>query len=75
VLQQSRFDEVETRLEKMHKAEYPGGVVVDPLPVTAGEEVAVFYNGLKYTFITGTAGMTGGIIFRTSGCRKQVGDG
>jgi len=46
VLQQSNLNMVETRLEKMHQAKYPGGVVVDPLPVTAGEEVTIFYNGL-----------------------------
>lgn len=42
----SRFGDGEARLEKMHKADYPGGVVVDPTPITAGEEVTVFYNGL-----------------------------
>ncbi|AEF94569.1 carbohydrate-binding family 25 protein [Desulfotomaculum nigrificans CO-1-SRB] len=34
------------RLKEMHDAQYPGGVVVDPTPITAGEEVVVFYNGL-----------------------------
>ncbi|MTI80112.1 MAG: carbohydrate-binding protein [Firmicutes bacterium] len=34
------------RLKDMHDAEYPGGVVVDPTPITAGEEIVVFYNGL-----------------------------
>ncbi|MBO8138807.1 MAG: carbohydrate-binding protein [Desulfotomaculum sp.] len=34
------------RLKDMHDADYPGGVVVDPVPITAGEEIVVFYNGL-----------------------------
>lgn len=34
------------RLKDMHDAQFPGGVVVDPTPITAGEEVVVFYNGL-----------------------------
>ncbi len=34
------------RLKDMHDAQYPGGVVVDPVPITAGEEIVVFYNGL-----------------------------
>ncbi|MBM7854987.1 hypothetical protein JOC37_001369 [Desulfohalotomaculum tongense] len=34
------------RLRNMRDAEYPGGVVVDPVPITAGEEIVVFYNGL-----------------------------
>lgn len=34
------------RLKDMHDAGYPGGVVVDPVPITAGEEILVFYNGL-----------------------------
>ncbi len=42
----SRFGDGEARLKAMHKAEYPGGVVVDPTPITANEEVTVFYNGL-----------------------------
>ena len=42
----SRFGDNEARLKAMHEADYPGGLVVDPLPITAGEEVTVFYNGL-----------------------------
>lgn len=34
------------RLKEMHDAQFPGGVVVDPTPITAGQEVVVFYNGL-----------------------------
>lgn len=34
------------RLKDMHDAQFPGGVVVDPTPITAGEDVVVFYNGL-----------------------------
>ncbi|MEG6616122.1 carbohydrate-binding protein [Peptococcaceae bacterium 1198_IL3148] len=34
------------RLKDMHDADYPGGVVVDPTPITAGEEICVLYNGL-----------------------------
>lgn len=42
----SRFGDGETRLKAMSEANYPGGVVVDPTPITAGQEVTVFYNGL-----------------------------
>lgn len=42
----SRFGDNEARLKAMHEAGYPGGVVVDPVPITAGEEVTVFYNGI-----------------------------
>ncbi|MDD2444296.1 MAG: carbohydrate-binding protein [Desulfotomaculaceae bacterium] len=42
----TRFGEGEMKLKAMHEADYPGGVVVDPTPITAGEEVTVFYNGL-----------------------------
>ena len=42
----SRFGDDKSRLCAMHAADYPGGVVVDPTPITAGEEVTVFYNGL-----------------------------
>ncbi len=34
------------RLKDMHDAQYPDGVVVDPVPITSGEEIVVFYNGL-----------------------------
>ncbi|HHX95247.1 MAG TPA: carbohydrate-binding protein, partial [Clostridia bacterium] len=30
----------------MRDAMYPGGVVVDPVPITAGEEITILYNGL-----------------------------
>ncbi|MDN5347156.1 MAG: hypothetical protein PWP65_720 [Clostridia bacterium] len=43
----SRFlSENETRLQEMRAAEYPGGVVVDPVPITRDEEVTVLYYGL-----------------------------
>lgn len=42
----SRFGDGQTRLKAMRDANYPGGVVVDPTPITAGQEVTVFYNGL-----------------------------
>ena len=41
----SRFGDGEARIKAMHDANYPHGVVVDPTPITAGEEVTVFYNG------------------------------
>ncbi len=34
------------RYREAHPANLPGGVVVDPTPVTAGEEITVFYNGM-----------------------------
>lgn len=34
------------RYQEMHPASLPGGVVVDPTPITAGEEITVFYNGM-----------------------------
>ena len=42
----SRFGESSGRLERMQEADYPGGVTVDPVPITAGEEVTILYNGL-----------------------------
>ncbi len=36
----------EGRLKEMHKYQFPDGVVVDPTPITAGEEITVLYNGL-----------------------------
>lgn len=36
----------EFRYKDMADANYPGGVVVDPTPITAGEEITVLYNGL-----------------------------
>ena len=34
------------RLADMHEAQHPGGVVVDPLPITSGAEITILYNGL-----------------------------
>ncbi len=34
------------RLRSMYEADYPQGVVVDPTPITAGEEITVLYYGL-----------------------------
>jgi len=34
------------RLAEMHESQHPGGVVVDPLPITSGEEITILYNGL-----------------------------
>lgn len=42
----TRFGKGEARLKAMREADYPGGVVVDPTPITAGQEVTVLYNGL-----------------------------
>ncbi len=36
----------EGRLKEMHKYQFPDGVVVDPTPITAGEEITILYNGL-----------------------------
>jgi hypothetical protein len=44
----SNFGEHEARLRAMYEAGYPQGVVLDPTPVTAGEEVAVLYYGLLH---------------------------
>ncbi len=41
----SRFGDNEARLKAMSRAERPDGVVVDPVPITAGEEVTVLYQG------------------------------
>jgi len=41
----SRFGGAEARLKAMQEADHPGGVTVDPVPITAGEEVTVLYNG------------------------------
>lgn len=41
----TRFGSGEMKLKAMHRADFPGGVVVDPTPITAGEEVTVLYNG------------------------------
>ncbi|RDV83440.1 carbohydrate-binding protein [Ammonifex thiophilus] len=37
---------LEENREVLHPADLPGGVVVDPTPITAGEEVTIFYNGI-----------------------------
>jgi len=42
----SNFGDWQGRLGAMHDADYPGGVVVDPTPITAGEEITVLYDGL-----------------------------
>jgi len=42
----SNFGEGEGRLKAMHDADFPDGVVVDPTPITAYDEITVFYNGL-----------------------------
>ncbi len=41
----SNFDH-HARLKAMFEADYPQGVVVDPTPITAGEEITVLYYGL-----------------------------
>ncbi|MHB1418510.1 MAG: carbohydrate-binding protein [Bacillota bacterium] len=43
---QSRFGIKEEKLLAMRESNAPYGVVVDPVPVTAGEEVTVLYYGL-----------------------------
>lgn len=42
----SNFGEHQARLRAMYEADYPQGVVVDPTPITAGEEITVLYYGL-----------------------------
>ncbi|WP_227764946.1 carbohydrate-binding protein [Zhaonella formicivorans] len=42
----SNFDDGDMRLLGMREANYPGGVVVDPIPITLGEEITVLYYGL-----------------------------
>jgi len=42
----TQFGTGEFRLEAMHEARFPGGVIVDHTPITAGEEITVLYNGL-----------------------------
>ncbi|KKM09598.1 carbohydrate-binding protein [Clostridiales bacterium PH28_bin88] len=34
------------KLLTMREADYPGGVAVDPVPITQGDEVTVLYYGL-----------------------------
>ena len=42
----SRFGGREERLANMRDAMYPGGLVVDPVPITKDEEITILYNGL-----------------------------
>jgi len=42
----TNFGTGEYKLKAMHEARYPGGVVVDPTPITVGEEITVLYDGL-----------------------------
>ncbi|MFZ5642118.1 MAG: carbohydrate-binding protein [Bacillota bacterium] len=42
----SNFGEHQARLRAMYEADYPQGVVVDPTPITTGEEITVLYYGL-----------------------------
>lgn len=34
------------KIERYMLADHPGGVVVDPTPITSGQETTIFYNGL-----------------------------
>ncbi|MFZ5647633.1 MAG: carbohydrate-binding protein [Bacillota bacterium] len=42
----SNFGEHQARLRAMYEADYPQGVVVDPTPITAQEEITILYYGL-----------------------------
>ena len=42
----TNFSQQDDRLRLMREAEFPGGVVVDPTPITAGAKVTVLYYGL-----------------------------
>lgn len=42
----TNFSKDDDRLRLMREAEYPGGVVVDPTPITKGEKITVLYYGL-----------------------------
>ncbi|MGI6065645.1 MAG: carbohydrate-binding protein [Bacillota bacterium] len=42
----TNFSKQDDRLRLMREAEFPGGVVVDPTPITAGAKVTVLYYGL-----------------------------
>lgn len=33
------------RIGGLNAAHLPGGVIVEPVPITAGEEITIFYNG------------------------------
>ncbi|MHB1127838.1 MAG: carbohydrate-binding protein [Bacillota bacterium] len=43
---QSRFGRKEEKLLAMRETNEPSGVVVDPIPITFGEEITVLYYGL-----------------------------
>ncbi|MDI6907657.1 MAG: carbohydrate-binding protein [Thermoanaerobacterales bacterium] len=45
-MEPTNFGTGEQRYRYMQEADFPGGAVVDPTPITAGEEITVFYNGL-----------------------------
>lgn len=42
----TNFSRNDDRLRLMREAEFPGGVVVDPTPITAGAKVTVLYYGI-----------------------------
>ncbi|WP_027363275.1 carbohydrate-binding protein [Desulfotruncus alcoholivorax] len=42
----TNFGTGDYKLKAMHDASYPGGVVVDPTPITTGEEITILYDGL-----------------------------
>lgn len=42
----SNFANRDERLLSMREANYPDGVVVDPTPITLGEEITILYYGL-----------------------------
>ncbi|MCW2277256.1 carbohydrate-binding protein [Heliophilum fasciatum] len=44
-LKYSNFEE-DNRIEAMANHTYPGGVRVDPMPITAGQDVTILYSGL-----------------------------
>ncbi len=46
MVNQTNFGEGEHKLRAMNEARYPGGVVVDPVPITSGEKITVLYDGL-----------------------------
>ncbi|MDA8096937.1 MAG: carbohydrate-binding protein [Clostridia bacterium] len=45
-MEPTNFGTGAAKLERYDHADYPGGVVVDPTPITAGQETTFFYNGL-----------------------------
>lgn len=45
----SNYGGGEMRLANMHESQHPGGVVVDPLPITSEEVITILYNGLLST--------------------------